>query len=109
MPAPLLLPNHSTVLPDFKNPTATANESHGFPGRFFNLCRHTVRFRAIVSLLAVFDLDGHGLKLGTFASASIFEIQNSRAEAPDQSLGSQGSINHPFRTETIEHPTFFGL
>jgi hypothetical protein len=64
MPASFLLPNHLAIPSDLENPTATAHECHLLTRRLFNLSRHTVGFWAVVSLLAVFDLDLHGQKVG---------------------------------------------
>jgi hypothetical protein len=75
MATPLLLPDHAPVSSDLKNPAATAHQGDFLSRRLFNLSRHTVGFRAVISLLAVFDLDLHEGNLPHFA---ISAKENSR-------------------------------
>lgn len=60
MSTPFFFPNQLPLAPDFKNPASSANQSRFLAGGFFNLCRHPVGFRTVVSLFAIFDLNGHG-------------------------------------------------
>lgn len=61
MPAAFLLPDHIAIPADFKNPSAPADQVDFQSGGFFNFSRHPVGFRTVVSLLAILDLDLHGL------------------------------------------------
>jgi hypothetical protein len=59
-PATLLFPKDVSIVPDFKNAAAAANEEHLVSGGILDLSRHTVGFWAVVSLLAIFDFNCHG-------------------------------------------------
>ena len=63
MPAPLFFPDHLSILADLKDSSATPHQNDLLTCRFFDLSRHTVGFRTVVSLLAVFDLDFHKEKV----------------------------------------------
>jgi hypothetical protein len=53
-------PEELVVAADFEDAAASRDEGDGFSGRLGNFSRHTVGFRAEVSLVAIFDLDRHG-------------------------------------------------
>lgn len=76
MTAALLLPDHGALSTDFKNSASAPDQGHRFSGRLFNLSGHTVRFRAVVSLLAVFDLNRHGKTISDPFQASTDSKQN---------------------------------
>lgn len=77
----LLFPDHLAIPPDFKNPAAAADQFDLLTGRFLDFSRHPVGFGTIVSLLTVFDLNGHA---GTIAIFKRVTIENWDRMAPPE-------------------------
>jgi|TARA_B110000495_G_C23028801_1_gene612029 hypothetical protein len=68
--AVFFFPDHFSIATNFKNPATTSHEINFLAGRSLNLSRHTVGFRTVVSLLAIFDLNGHKMIIAVIPSAT---------------------------------------
>ena len=66
--SPFFFPEEVSILTDFKNAAAAANKNDFFFRSVLDLCRHTVGFRAIVSLLAIFNFDCHATTMPDLGS-----------------------------------------
>ena len=68
------LPEEGAVPADLEDAAAPFDEGDGLSAGFLDFSRHPVGFGAVVSLDAVFDLDGHAGRLGEGGGESRGEI-----------------------------------
>lgn len=58
-------PNHVGILANLKNSATSTNQNYFFTSSLFNLGRHTISFRTVISLFAIFDLNRHNVTIVT--------------------------------------------